>query len=368
MNIALGPLKPWLVIPPALAASGLVFLCLVGPPVVPVGGSFAPVLPWALALLLGGFFHIWPARRLSAQSAYAWETGFRAFGWLAGLTVGWQTWHGLYDALARWLNGSALETLVTPLAGFASLAVATGLGLLLHALPGWLVRRRLAGHIAADPAWEILRLGGAWLAVALAWSAYAAWDQITIFSLETLTRLLSAGLAATAAYGLPRAALSPPVPSILHWSVPHWPRLEKSPDATAPPATWLVFDRPLSRKTDGLLIERFARAHRDAPLVLAAPVGGDLLGEHGYLADRQGSLKALFPRLEIELSDWRRLLPPAEAWCALEWREVYPSEALLVAAVCSLRGEQDKVVLVNGEQLERWRGVLLEEMSRVVGE
>ncbi|MGZ4995692.1 MAG: pseudouridine synthase, partial [Methylobacter sp.] len=78
-------------------------------------------------------------------------------------------------------------------------------------------------------------------------------------------------------------------------------------------------------------------------------------------------LKALFPRLEIELDDWTRLLPPAECcWAALEYRELYPSDKLLPVAVKTLQGAQDRVVLANGVNLERWRGLLADDSTCVL--
>ncbi|TAN47124.1 MAG: TIR domain-containing protein [Methylococcaceae bacterium] len=310
-----------------------------------------------------------------AVATQRWAALFRAFGWLSGLAAGYQGYHGLQQTLAVRLYGGSLESLAEPVAWCGALMLVLSLGVLLHALPDWLNSARLAGRVTAAPAREILGLGAAWLLVILLLTGYQTIADVPAFlshhlafSPESLSHLLLAALAATTVYSGLRIGLMRMDVSILglHWFKGSWPRLKITRDTMVKPTVWLVFDRPLCRKTDGAFIDQLARAWNDAPLVLVAQPGGDMLGEHGYLVDQQGRLKALFPRLEIELSDWQRLLPPPECWRSLELREIYPSEALLPAAVRTLRGEQDRVILVNGDGLERWRGVLPEETTRVL--
>jgi len=157
------------------------------------------------------------------------------------------------------------------------------------------------------------------------------------------------------------------VASILGWPGPAPAKAETPPKPVDKlGAVWLVFDRPVWRKADGRLIDRLAGLYQDAPFVLAAQGGGDILGEHLRLADRQGRLKALFPEFAAELADWGRLLPPAAGWRALPHREIYPCAALLPTAVQTLRRPQDWVLLIDGDSVERWRGLLPLEQTRVL--
>jgi hypothetical protein len=321
-------------------------------------------LPWLFDVLLAVVFVGWQAThpyRLGAALAQSRDGLFRAFGWLASLAAAYQTHPAAHGALAEVWFGTALESASAPAASFASLGLGLGLGVALHRLPGWLDGERLAGRLATAPARETLALGAAWMPLSLLLAGYAVLDDDAPvlpggqpFSPHAAARWLLAGLAATAAYGLPRIALD----FIAH-------RPGKTPVQT-PPTMWLVFDRPVRRKTDGRLIDRLASARKGAPLVLAAHAGGDLLGEHLRLADRQGRLQALFPRLEIELGDWQRLLPPKERWQSLACREIYSAPSLLPTAVQSLRGPEDRVLLVNGDGIHRWRSLLPDGTTAVL--
>ncbi len=299
---------------------------------------------------------------------------FRAFGWLAAVAMAYQSWQALRTALAEAWYGTALESVVAPVVWFGSLGLGLGLGLVLHGLPDWLGGARLAGRVASAPVRETLSLGAAWALLLLPLVGYATLgDAAPVlpghlpFSPESFSRWLLADLAATTAYGLLRVWLLGRVPPgfTVAWPKRGWPTLAKIPEPPTPPAVWLVFDRPVS-KADGRFIDRLAAQRDDAPFVLVAQAGGELLGEHLWLADRQGRLKALFPQLEIELSDWLRLLPPPEHWQALPCREIYPSAGVLPAAVRSLRGVEDRVLLMDGEGVGRWRGVLPLDKTQVL--
>jgi len=336
-----------------------------------------PILPWFFAFLFSGFFIPWRSRRPYSSGFTVARTRDRLckiYGWSVALAAGYLSYRGLSDSLASLFNGGALESIVTPCAFFTALAVALLTGVLLHSLPNRLHDARLAGRLAAESARETLTLTGGWLAVILLLACYQSLIVRPLslpglaVSPENLCRLLLASFAGTAAFALIRLWLTPVAPLTirLHWPTTGQPMLSQIRETSIAPTYWLVFDRPLRRKTDGQLIDRLALAWNDAPLVLIAPPGGDLFGEHLHLADRQGHLKALFPRLEIELDDWKRLLPPAECWPALEYRELYPSDRLLPVAVKTLQGAQDKVILVNDANLERWRGLLADVSTCVL--
>jgi len=189
----------------------------------------------------------------------------KIYGWSVALAASYLSYRGLSDSLASLFNGGALESIVIPCAFFAALTVALLLGVLLHSLPDRLHNARLAGRLAAEPAREILTLAGVWIAVILLLACYQSLIDQTAFlpsylsvSPENLCRLLLASLAGTAAFALIRLWLTPAVllTISLHWPKTGQPMLSQTRDTSIAPTYWLVFDRPLQRKTDGPLIDR----------------------------------------------------------------------------------------------------------------
>lgn len=342
------------------------------------GTGIMPILPWFFAFLFSGFFIPWrPHRPYSSGFALA-QTRDRLgkiYGWSVAFAASYLSYRGLSDGLASLFNGGALESIVMPCAFFTALAVALLMGVLLHNLPNRLHNARLAGRLAAEPAREVLTPAGAWLAVILLLVCHQSLIVQTTslpsylsVSPENLCHLLLASFVSIALFALIRLWLTPAVPLTISigWPKADQSMLTKARDTAISPTYWLVFDRPLQSKTDGALIDRIVSSFENVPIVLVAPPGGDLFGEHLYLADQQGRLKALLPRLEIELDDWKRQLPPSECWSALEYRELYPADRLLPVAVKTLQSAQDRVVLVNDVNLERWRGLLADESACVL--
>jgi len=211
------PVPAWLARGLAAAVSAAAFLAAspgLG------GGSmdWARLWPWGLSLALAGLLVLWRQSRPYRQGALFmqdWEGAFRLFGWLSAAAAGQQCHDGLQRTLAAALYSSVLETLAEPVAAFCALALVLGLGGVLHWLPRWLDGQRLAGRLATVPVWEVLSLGGAWAAVGLLLTAYG-WSSDNPpppgpVSIEDASRLLLAGLAATAAYGIFRLGLASPV-------------------------------------------------------------------------------------------------------------------------------------------------------------
>ncbi|MFM8332551.1 MAG: hypothetical protein ACKN9T_12750 [Candidatus Methylumidiphilus sp.] len=330
------------------------------------------------ALPLAGLLDIGQAARpysYGAALAQSRDGLFRAFGWLAAVAAAYQTGLALHLALAGLWYGTAMESVVAPVVGFASIGLGAALGLALHLLPDWLGAARLAGRAAAVPVRETLNLGAAW---ALVWALFAAGStfsappQPLLFSPESASRLLLACLAASAADGLLRfvrwdgSAAGVARRNRPGFAAPDWPDFGNTDGQSAASAVWLVFDRPL-RQADGRLIDRLAARWQNIPVILAAPAGGALLGEHLRQADRLGRLQTLFPQLAVELPDWRRLLPPDARWQALPHREIYPRPALLPAAVRQLRGKADWVLLVaDAERRWRWNDLRLPDATTAV--
>lgn len=139
--------------------------------------------------------------------------------------------------------------------------------------------------------------------------------------------------------------------------------------AAVPPLLWVVVDTERAAEVLSLrdrVLEPLLGRTRAPSSVLLAPadsgVGTVLCGEHLALALRLGWLERLRPALATQLQDWRRTLPPQEPAKLLPLRELYPAPGLMVEAVRTLMGPQDRVLLIIGNGAhpadEVWRGGL----------
>jgi len=256
--------------------------------------------------------------------------------------------------IGAWLEREvAARTLSTPLEGSAVLAGLLGaltggvaLFLLLRKIPRVLLTLRLKGVVSANAAGDTIALTigiGMLLGIGLGLIV-----ELT-GNLSDLARSIVIATAGTLGYALPRLWLMRPAPH-------------------ADPCLWLVLAHPNTVPNWPQLVDRITRSHRVGPLTLVSPPNAVPFGEHLHLADRLGMLDSLFPRLEIEVRDWQRALPPADRWSGVVHRQVHPPVALMPMLLDSYLGPLDQVLLIASceDDVQIWRGRLPVDRTRVL--
>ena len=307
---------------------------------------------WLIVLPIGMLFvglwrvlHVVRPYRSGAESARLLEGLFQVGALLLALAGG--------NAVGAWLQGEvAMRTLATPLESLAvpvdvlgALTTGLALFLVLRRVPRQLLALRLKGVLSDTGAGEILALttgfGMLWITLGL-YSALAA-------TLSKFTPFFVIGTAAILGYAASRLWLARPNPN-------------------TDPRLWLVLPHPKTVPGWPQLADRIARGHRAGPMTLVSPPDAVPLGEHLYLSDRLGMLDSLFPRLEIEVRDWQRTLPPADRWSGVVHRQVHPPIALMPMLLDSYLGPLDQVLLIASceDDVQIWRGRLPVDRTRVL--
>ncbi len=297
----------------------------------------------------------------------------QALAWVSGVAVMEYSRALILPTPEKWLLDSSLETLAEPLLYLLSGGLGLLLALTFQGLPRYLAIEVTCGRLPAHIACQILSYCSAWfgldvlitfgLSVILALGSW--FNGVTVsfndFELLLLFRnFFLTGFAATSSFTLVLLGMAS---YIRHYGT-------ASPDQSINPknAIWLVFSQPITDKPTKQLIDRLARLCPDRTVTLVAPAGSDVAGEHLYLADQVGLLKALFPRREIEIRDWLRTVPYTSISNKPGSLELYPSASLIPFAVQTLRAEQDKTLLIcqHGDDLEPWRDQLPSPATRVI--
>ena len=241
-----------------------------------------------------------------------------------------------------WALHTPLTSLVFPISVAGAALAGLGIALLLFRVPRHLDRWRLAGRLSAVHALDASYFG--------LFLVLFIFLRLLLPQEEAVLVLAQTVLTGVALY------------SFLNWLFR--PRVNSAPSVPL----WLVLPTP-QNTTSGLgVVERIAQGARDFPVTLVCPPQAPPLGDHLHLADRLGLLDRLFPRMEIELSDWADTLPPAERWRSVPYRQVHPTPALMPALLETYQGRDDRTLLLCGpnDDLSAWRGLLPVDRTRVL--
>ena len=272
------------------------------------------------------------------------ERWFQAQAFILAIVMSGVIGAWLERAVAEWTVSTPLEGLAVPVGVLGALAVGGTLFLLLRRIPRVLLAWRLKGVVSTNAASDTIAL---MIGIGMLGTSLGLVFGVTAWS--DLTRSIVIATAATLGYALPRLWLMR--------LAPH-----------ADPCLWLVLAHPNTVPNWPQLVDQIARSHRVGPFTLLSPPNAVPFGEHLHMADRLGMLDSLFPRLEIEVRDWQRALPPADRWSGVVHRQVHPPVALMPMLLDSYLGPLDQVLLIASceDDVQIWRGRLPVDRTRVL--